>query len=119
MNQLTPNQLQKLRSSLLASRAKLEQQLQDGESATDVVVLDQTTVGRVSRVDAMQQQSMAVSTRANAQVTLRQVIAALRRIIEDDYGYCSRCDELIEFKRLQVQPQASHCLNCQDQLDQA
>ncbi len=119
MNQLTPSQLQELHSLLLATRAKLEQQLQDGESATDVVVLDQTTVGRVSRVDAMQQQSMAVSTRANAQVTLRKVIAALRCIDEEGYGYCSNCDEPIEFKRLQVQPQASHCLNCQDQLDQA
>lgn len=119
MDQLNPSQLQELHSLLLETRVKLEQQLQDGAAATDAVVLDQTTVGRVSRVDAMQQQSMAVSTRANAQASLRKVIAALRRIDEKDYGYCSNCDELIEFKRLRVQPQASHCLNCQDQLDQA
>tara|TARA_R110002073_G_scaffold100385_1_gene228626 strand:+ start:411 stop:722 length:312 start_codon:yes stop_codon:yes gene_type:complete len=103
----------------MAARVKLEQQLQDGAAATDVVVLDQSTVGRVSRVDAMQQQSMAVSTLASAQASLREVITALRHIDEERYGYCSNCDEPIEFKRLRVQPQASHCLNCQDQLDQA
>lgn len=119
MDELSTDQLQELHSLLLTMRAKLEQQLQDGESATGVVVLDQTSVGRVSRVDAMQQQSMAVSTRANATTNLRKVIAALKRIDADDYGYCSNCDEGIEFKRLRVQPQASRCLNCQDQLDQA
>ena len=119
LKQLTRAQMQELHSLLLANRVKLEQQLQDGESATDVVVLDQTSVGRVSRVDAMQQQSMAVSTRANAQTNLRKIIAALKRIDADDYGFCSKCDQSIEFKRLRVQPQASYCLNCQDQLDQA
>ena len=104
---------------LLEKKIQLEQQLQDAESATGVVTLDQTTVGRVSRVDAMQQQSMAVSTRRKAEVNLRKVTAALKRIDAKDYGYCSKCDQPIEFKRLEAQPQASHCLICQDQLDQA
>lgn len=119
MDQLSSSQLQELQALLLATRAKLEQQLDDGAASTDVVVLDQTSVGRVSRMDAMQQQSMAKSTRANAQASLRKVLAALQRIDAEDYGYCSHCDEPIEFQRLQVQPEASHCLNCQDRLDQA
>ncbi|MEX0964715.1 MAG: TraR/DksA family transcriptional regulator [Pseudohongiellaceae bacterium] len=118
MDQLSTNQLQDLRALLLTRKTKLEQQLEDAVSATGVVTLDQTTVGRVSRIDAMQQQSMAVSTRSKAQTSLRKVLAALKRIDVNDYGYCSQCDELIEHKRLCVQPEASHCLKCQDQLDQ-
>ena len=117
MDQLTPKQTQELRSLLQANKTKLEQQLLDAESATGVVTLDQSTVGRVSRVDAMQQQSMAVSTRAKAESTLRKVLIALERIDREDFGYCGQCDEPIQFNRLKVQPQASHCLKCQDQLD--
>jgi DnaK suppressor protein len=117
--QLTPKQKQELRLVLQSNKTKLEQQLLDAESATGVVILDQSSVGRVSRVDAMQQQSMAVSTRAKAEASLRKVLKALKRMEAEDFGYCSQCDEPIQFNRLKVQPQASHCLKCQDQLDQA
>lgn len=119
MDQLTPRQTQELRSLLQSNKTKLEQQLLDAESATGIVTLDQSSVGRVSRVDAMQQQSMAVSTRAKAEASLRKVIIALQRMDREDFGYCGQCDEPIQFNRLKVQPQASHCLKCQDQLDQA
>ena len=119
MHQLTPQQLEELHSILESRKLKLDQQLDDAVSATGVVTLDQSSVGRVSRMDAMQQQSMAVSTRAKAQASLRKVISALNRMDRNDYGFCDRCDEQIQFKRLKVQPEASHCLKCQDQLDQA
>jgi len=117
--QLTPKQKQELRLVLQSNKTKLEQQLLDAESATGVVILDQSSVGRVSRVDAMQQQSMAVSTRAKAEASLRKILKALKRMEAEDFGYCGQCDEPIQFNRLKVQPQASHCLKCQDQLDQA
>jgi DnaK suppressor protein len=117
--QLTPKQKQELRLVLQSNKTKLEQQLLDAELATGVVILDQSSVGRVSRVDAMQQQSMAVSTRAKAEASLRKVLKALKRMEAEDFGYCGQCDEPIQFNRLKVQPQASHCLKCQDQLDQA
>ena len=119
MDQLTPKQTEELRSLLQSKKSKLEQQLLDAESATGVVTLDQSSVGRVSRMDAMQQQSMAVSTRAKAEASLRKTLKALHRMDADDFGYCGQCDEPIQFKRLKVQPEASHCLKCQDQLDQA
>jgi DnaK suppressor protein len=117
--QLTPKQKQELRLVLQSNKTKLEQQLLDAELATGVVILDQSSVGRVSRVDAMQQQSMAVSTRAKAEASLRKILKALKRMEAEDFGYCGQCDEPIQFNRLKVQPQASHCLKCQDQLDQA
>ena len=117
MDQLTPKQTQELRSLLKSNKTRLEQQLRDAESATGVVTLDQSSVGRLSRMDAMQQQSMAVSTRAKAEASLRKTLKALRRMDAENFGYCDQCDEPIQFKRLKVQPQASHCLKCQDQLD--
>ena len=118
MNQLKLKQKQELLSLLQSNKAKLEQQLLDSEPATGVVTLDQSSVGRVSRIDAMQQQSMAISTRTKAEASLRKVLRALKRLDTADFGYCGQCDERIQFNRLKVQPQASHCLKCQDQLDQ-
>ena len=115
MKQRTPKQTKELRTLLLANKSKLEKQLADAKSATAVGTLDQSSVGRLSRMDAMQQQSMAVSTRAKAEASLRKTLNALKRLDAGEFGYCSQCDEAIEFKRLTVQPEESHCLKGQDQ----
>jgi len=92
-------------------------QLEANSGAADTVTLDQSKVGRVSRMDAMQQQQMALSTRAKAKLRLQKVVAALNAIEQDEYGYCRRCDEDIGFPRLQAQPGTALCFNCQNHSD--
>ncbi len=117
IDDFSESQLQKLEGLLLQSEADLEEQMKISKSAADVVTLDQTTVGRVSRMDAMQQQSMAVSTREKTSLKLKRVQAALRAISTDIYGYCRQCDESIAYQRLLAQPEASLCLSCQEKTD--
>ncbi|MEQ8954820.1 MAG: TraR/DksA family transcriptional regulator [Gammaproteobacteria bacterium] len=116
---LTESQLAKLQSRLETLRDKLQQQLQLSAAATGVVELDQTLVGRVSRVDALQQQSMALSTMRKIEHRLARVQQALARAADGDYGYCQRCDEAIELARLEAQPESALCLQCQDQFDRS
>jgi DnaK suppressor protein len=116
-HQLSELQIQGLRQELLESKDALEDQINLSTEATGVVVLDQTAVGRVSRVDAMQQQSMAVSTKAKAITKLKKVAEALSSIKNGDYGYCRRCDEPIASARLAAKPEANLCILCQDKLD--
>lgn len=117
MDELSQEQAQELHTALLALKEQLEQQLQQAESAAEPVQLDQTLLGRVSRMDAMQQQSVALSTRGHAHVTLKKVLAALHAHEEGEYGYCRRCDEPIGFGRLQAQPESNLCLQCQSRID--
>ena len=117
MAALGPEKLSQLRGLLEQTHSTLEQQLSLGKLAASVVKLDQTTVGRVSRVDAMQQQSMAVSTREMAAQRLRKVQLALRNLDNGCYGFCSSCDEEIAPQRLLAKPEATTCLGCQDKLD--
>ena len=84
---------------------------------TQAVELDQSRQGRLSRMDAMQQQAMAKAKRQTFQRQLRQVLAALRRLDEDDYGYCLECDQPIPLARLEVRPEAELCLACQNRAD--
>ena len=114
MDQLNQLQVAGLKSSLEQLQSELQQQLDRAKEATATVNLDQTLLGRVSRMDAMQQQSVALSTLNLTRKKLQRVQSALRDIDSGDYGFCKRCDEEIGFSRLKVQPEANLCIHCQD-----
>ena len=115
---LSAQQVESLGERLLSTRDSLQQQLADEGEQTQPVALDQQSIGRVSRVDAIQQQQVAVAGRQQLTLTLRQVMTALARIESGDYGYCTRCDEPSGFQRLNAQPQAPLCLRCQSASEQ-
>jgi DnaK suppressor protein len=100
------------RKRLLALRAELEGIEESGAEASAVVELDQTKVGRLSRMDAMQAQAMAQASQQRRAQMLRRIDAALRRIEEDEYGDCRACDEPINPKRLEFDPTADLCIAC-------
>ncbi len=76
------------------------------------VELDQQSVGRLSRMDAMQVQAMAQAVDARRQARLRRIEAALQRIEAGDYGACADCGEDIPAKRLAVDPATERCVDC-------
>lgn len=76
------------------------------------VELDQTSVGRLSRMDAMQQQAMAAAQARRRAARLRALEAALRRIEADEFGWCEECGQAIPEKRLEIDPTASRCVPC-------
>ena len=97
---------------LIALKRELEALSALSEDDRAAVALDQQAVGRLSRMDAMQQQAMAqAGERARAR-DLQRIDAALRRIEDGEYGYCSECGEPIAEKRLAVDPMASACVAC-------
>jgi DnaK suppressor protein len=102
-----------LRQQLESQQKTLQLQLQQSDDNTKPVTLDQQSVGRVSRIDAIQQQQMASANRDQSMALLQQVDAALKRIESDEYGLCQTCDEPIALPRLQAQPHAVNCIDCQ------
>ena len=76
------------------------------------VELDQTQVGRLSRMDAMQQQAMAEAQSRRRSGRLKAIEAALRRIDQDDFGWCDECGEEIPKGRLKLDPCATRCVDC-------
>jgi len=76
------------------------------------VALDQQSVGRLSRMDALQMQAMAEESERRRAFDLTRIDAALRRLDDGDYGYCVECGEEIAVKRLEIDPAASHCISC-------
>lgn len=84
----------------------------DASNARNTVELDQTKVGRLSRMDALQAQAMNNAIASRRRSILKKVEAALSRLNEDEFGYCIRCGEEIELKRLDLDPAVSQCANC-------
>lgn len=104
--------LAQARARLQDRRAALVSQSEASAVSRRPVELDQQSVGRVSRVDALQQQAMAQASETNRQQELRRIDAALHRLADGDYGFCLACGEEIPPKRLEIDPAASHCVAC-------
>jgi DnaK suppressor protein len=100
------------RARLLARRRELEELDAVGEAGTKPVELDQQAVGRLSRMDAMQVQAMAIASRNRRRNEASRIGNALARLDGGDFGYCVTCDEEIEIKRLHFDPTTLTCLAC-------
>lgn len=98
---------------------KLRETLEDlsrqndlGSEGQKTVMLDQQSVGRLSRMDALQGQAMAQATAQRRELQIRKIHAALERIAEGEFGYCFDCGDLIARPRLDLDPTATLCISC-------
>ena len=108
------NQLDVFRRALISHRNEIEQLNTDSRDASDTVALDQSKVGRLSRMDAMQAQQMAQETARRRQLQLKKIDNALRRLETDEYGYCFICGDEIGAARLNIDPASTRCMECMD-----
>ncbi|NOD34205.1 MULTISPECIES: TraR/DksA C4-type zinc finger protein [unclassified Ruegeria] len=92
--------------------AELEQLSASALKAQAVVELDQQAIGRLSRMDALQNQAMAKAQQANRDIEKSRLQAALVRIEEEEYGYCEDCGDRIPDGRLSLDLAASKCVSC-------
>lgn len=97
--------------------ADIARQLETARQGTATVVLDQTSVGRLSRLDAMQQQAMSASVVQRLMLRQRRLQAALARVGSESYGLCCECGEEIAHDRLWVDPAGPFCPDCQSEID--
>ena len=97
---------------LLEKRRELEDLSELSADSRDPVELAQQSVGRLSRMDAMQQQAMSKATEQKRRLDLMRIEAAERRLRDGDYGYCEECDEEIPDGRLAIDPMAENCVGC-------
>ena len=100
------------KARLKKMRVEVEQLAEAHEHDRDPVVLDQTTQGRLSRMDAMQVQAMAEEVARRREVEIKRIDAGLKRIEEGEYGYCVSCGDEIAVKRLELDPTAPNCIAC-------
>lgn len=104
--------IDKFRQALLREKAMLEREETAGAEDRRTVELDQQSVGRLSRMDAMQRQAMAQASSRRRSARGMRIKAALRRIDEGEFGFCQDCGEEIGKKRLSLDPTVLTCVSC-------
>jgi len=109
----------KYRVKLEALQRTLQDVHSSGEQAAKTVELDQTRVGRLSRMDAMQAQAISIATNSRRKTEMYRISLALQRIADGEYGYCLSCDEDIAPQRLGIDPAATLCIDCAEKQEAA
>jgi len=93
-------------------RQELESLNLNASGSRETVELDQSRVGRLSRIDALQGQAMNNAIAARRRSKLLAIEAALERLEEKEFGYCVKCGDEITLKRLELDPTVALCLGC-------
>ena len=107
-----------MRSRLLELREVLESVAETADESSQVVELDQTRQGRLSRMDAMQAQAMSLESARRREMMLKGIASALERLDSGTFGLCRTCEEPIARKRLEFDPTALLCIDCAQEAEQ-
>ena len=116
---LKPVDFKALEDRLRRLLEELPAQIARANEGGKTVELDQQSVGRLSRIDAIAQQSVNQAGLRRLRLRLGQVRAAIRRIDQDEYGICLLCEEFIALRRLEVSPETAVCVKCQESRERA
>ncbi|CAM4297306.1 TraR/DksA family transcriptional regulator [Vreelandella rituensis] len=104
--------MQHIRQRLQNQRQELLAESLESEASRKTVMLDQTTVGRLSRMDALQAQAMAEAEENRRQLQIKRIDSALLRIDNAELGECIECGEWIGVRRLESDPTLLKCIEC-------
>ncbi len=107
-----------MRERLLKLREDLESMATIGDQSSQVVELDQTRMGRLARMDAMQAQAMSQESGRRREMMLRKIAAAIERIDNGNFGLCQSCEEPIHPKRLEFDATTLLCIQCAQKAEQ-
>ena len=101
-----------LKEIIMSELKALEQNLNDSRDTSKVVELDQQLIGRLSRMDSIQNKEMSKANLGRHIERKSQLLRVLERIKEKDFGFCIDCDEEIDIRRLRVNPIVRKCFSC-------
>ncbi|HAR44872.1 MAG: conjugal transfer protein TraR [Nitrospirae bacterium GWC2_57_13] len=106
------SEIEQFRQKLLSLQAEIQALEESAKETTKPVELDQASMGRLTRMGAMQAQQMAQEGSRRRKRHLQKIDGALRRIEAGEYGRCFVCEEELDVRRLSVDPTTTRCMDC-------
>lgn len=116
---MSPEETNRFRILIEAKLAEVAHGIAVADTNAGTVMLDQSSVGRLSRMDAMQQQAMASGLRASLQREELRLKAAHNRLDNGTFGICCQCGADIAVPRLESDPGTPFCAACQEEREQS
>jgi DnaK suppressor protein len=115
---LTKDDLEKFQQQLRDVERAVLEEMRLNAGSTEPPSLDEA-IGRLTRMDALQQQQMALHARRRLDVRLARVRGALARLAEGTFGHCALCRGEVPRARLEAAPETPFCVACQEELDRS
>jgi len=100
-----------LRQKLVKARERYTRRISQLTEDTAPVAPD-CSIGRVSRMDAINNKGVSEAALANARDKIRDIEESLARIDTSDFGKCKSCNAQIPLKRLMAMPESLYCMKC-------
>ena len=69
-------------------------------------------IGRVTRMDAINNKSVAEASLRQAEVKLKSLERVIFQFDSEDFGICLRCRGEIPIGRILIRPESLLCVNC-------
>jgi len=91
---------------------ELKEEIETLASETDTPIAPDNAIGRLTRMEAIESQSVFETTLGFAKERLTKLESALENIDEDYFGFCKECTEAIPMKRLMLVPETNLCIEC-------
>lgn len=113
---LSDDELEYFEALLKERERETLRMLESGADSAKPVSMDQA-IGRLTRIDAIQQQQIALHSRGRLEQQLARIRAALRRVSDGNFGECIKCDEPIGRRRLEVAPENPVCMHCLQKME--
>ena len=112
VDQFGPKHAKRFEALIRDELAELQRLTEGTEADRAPVQLDQQSVGRLSRMDALQGHALAQASGQRRQASKVALEMALRRLETGEFGECLDCGEPIALKRLEIDPAATLCISC-------
>jgi len=104
-------QRKELKSKIEFKLTEFAQKIKDLEIAT-APIGPENSIGRVSRMDAINNKSVAEAALRNAKKKYASLQLALRSVEQEGFGSCGKCKRPIAAARLMFLPESTLCVNC-------
>lgn len=105
------SQRAELKNIIIKTQNEIIQEIEKLEEKTAPIEPD-CSLGRLTRLEAMQEKSINESILAKARIRLKKIVFVLTKIDREDYGLCTICEEEIPYGRLCIMPESTICIEC-------
>jgi DnaK suppressor protein len=103
--------LKETEQTILNEISKTEKSIKEFKEMTKPIAPD-VAIGRVSRMDAINNKSVAEAGLRQAEAKLRNLYRVLSKIAHKDFGLCLKCNQPIPFGRILIRPESLLCVHC-------
>jgi len=103
--------IDEIKQKLLEQISLTEKSIKEYKELTKPIAPD-CAIGRVSRMDAINNKSVVEASLRQAESKLRNLQRVFSQLGSEEFGICLKCKQPIPLGRILIRPESLFCVNC-------